>query len=129
MASAALKSAPVDTADFSFWDDWPETVGTTIAGTRYVVLPEAVFREVIADAIPQLPPADRKGNRPAVEFCRVINAWDLFRTRLVGGLTRAELAKRAKISAAKLARIERGEIDPTIAETDRLDAALTAAGA
>src|SRR5258708_145430 len=86
------------------------------------LLPEEVFREVVEEIAPPLPSPDTDGNYPAIEAGRAIVAWGILRDRLLAGLSRTELAKRSKVRLDRLARIERGEIDPTTAEVDRLDA-------
>ena len=91
-------------------------------GKRFVVLPEADYRELAA-----LPPADPSGNRPAVAAMRAVLARDIVRDRERVGWSQAELARRAGIRAETLNRIETGKHTPSVASIHKIDAALQGA--
>jgi ribosome-binding protein aMBF1 (putative translation factor) len=92
-------------------------------GKRFVILPEAEFRRITA-----LPPADAKGNRPAVSAMRAVLARDIVSDRERVGWTQAELARRAGIRVETLNRIETGKHTPSVASIEKIDAALQTAG-
>jgi DNA-binding XRE family transcriptional regulator len=91
-------------------------------GKRFVILPEAEFRRITA-----LPPADARGNRPAVAAMRAVLARDIIGDRERVGWTQAELARRAGIRVETLNRIETGKHTPSVASIEKIDAALRAA--
>ena len=91
-------------------------------GKRFVILPEAEFRRMTA-----LPPADARGNRPAVSAMRAVLARDVVRDRERVGWTQAELARRAGLRVETLNRIETGKHTPSVASIEKIDAALQAA--
>ena len=104
----------------------------TVAGRRFVLLPESDYRrlqEAAASGEPALPPADAQGNYPAVATLRALLARDLLRERHTLGLTQAELARRAGIRAETLNRLEQGKHSPSVRTVDKIDRALRAAGA
>ena len=100
----------------------------TLAGQRFVVLPEAEYKRLAGKTSePLLPPADADGNYPAVETMRAILARKIIRRRRAAGLSQVELARRANIRPETLNRLEQGKHSPSIATVDKLDHALAKA--
>jgi ribosome-binding protein aMBF1 (putative translation factor) len=100
----------------------------TLAGQRFVVLPEVEYKRLAGKTSePLLPPGDADGNYPAVETMRAILARKIIRRRRAAGLSQAELARRANIRPETLNRLEQGKHSPSIATVDKLDRALTKA--
>lgn len=97
----------------------------TLAGQRFVIVPEAEFRRMAGDAktLP-LPPRDARGNYPAAEALKVSIARSILRERRAAGLTQAELARRAGIRTETLNRIERGKHAPSVATVEKIERAL-----
>jgi ribosome-binding protein aMBF1 (putative translation factor) len=81
-------------------------------------------RDESRDALPPLPPANERGNYPALETARTILARNIIQDRRKAGLSRAELAKRARIREATLAKVESGQYSVSVATIDRIDRAL-----
>jgi DNA-binding XRE family transcriptional regulator len=88
-----------------------------IRGQRFVVVPKVEYERlreragVIGDVeLPQLPGKLASGNYPAVEAMRVGLARKLIRRRWAAGLSQAETARRAKIRAETLNRIEKAKV-------------------
>jgi ribosome-binding protein aMBF1 (putative translation factor) len=102
----------------------------TIEGKRFVVVPEADFRrlERLAstneDRLPPLPPADAKGNRPALAYVRASIARDIIRERRALGLSQQQLAKLAGLRQETLSRLESGKHSPTVRTVEKIDRAL-----
>src|SRR5205814_8289034 len=80
------------------------------------------------DELPALPKPDARGNVPAVEYGRKLLARRLILARRRAGLSQAELARRAKIRAETLNRLEKGRHNPDEATYNRIESALRAAG-
>jgi DNA-binding XRE family transcriptional regulator len=100
----------------------------TLAGQRFVVLPEAEFRRLAGKTPePMLPPPDTDGNYPAVETMRAMLARKIIRRRRAVGLSQVELARMAGIRPETLNRLEQGKHSPSIATVDKLDRALAKA--
>lgn len=93
-----------------------------LAGRRYVVVPEEDFCRMTGE--PPLPESNERGNYPAVETMRVLIARDIIRDRRRLGLSQAELARRAGVSAETVNRIERGKVTPSVKSIDKIDRAL-----
>ena len=100
----------------------------TLAGQRFVVVPEAEFRRLARDAreLP-LPPRNTRGNYPAAEALQVSIARSILRQRRAAGLTHESFAQLAGIRPETLNRIEKGKHAPSVATVDRIDRALTKA--
>jgi DNA-binding XRE family transcriptional regulator len=100
----------------------------TLAGQRFVIVPEAEFRRLARETgeLP-LPPRDARGNYPAAEALQVSIARSIVRQRRTAGLTQVELARLAGIRAETLNRIEKGKHAPSVATVDRIDRALAKA--
>jgi ribosome-binding protein aMBF1 (putative translation factor) len=97
----------------------------TLAGERFVILPEAEYRQLRGDKPePALPAADTQGNYPAVEALRFVLARKIVRRRRAAGLSQVELAKRAGIRAETLNRLEQGKHTPTVETIDKIDRVL-----
>lgn len=99
----------------------------TIKGRRMVLLPEAVFNDLVrhADlAEPALPEADADGNRPADAYAAISQARGILRARRKLGLSQAELARRAGIRPETLNRIEQGRNKPSVPTIAKIDRAL-----
>jgi DNA-binding XRE family transcriptional regulator len=101
----------------------------TLGGQRFVILPEADYRELVGETWePPLPKPDAKGNYPAVEAARVLLARKIIRRRRAAGLTQAELAKRAGVRVETLSRLEHAKHSPNVATVDKIVRILDEAG-
>jgi DNA-binding XRE family transcriptional regulator len=100
----------------------------TLAGQRFVIVPEAEFRRLAQDAgeLP-LPPRDARGNYPAADALQVSIARSILRGRRAAGLTQVELARLANIRPETLNRIEKGKHAPSVATIEKLELALAKA--
>ena len=96
----------------------------TLAGERFVVMPETEFVRLTGE--PPLPPANERGNYPAVERTRAIIARDIIISRRALGWSQAELARRAGIRAETLNRIEQAKRSPSLSTFDKVHRALEA---
>jgi DNA-binding XRE family transcriptional regulator len=104
----------------------------TLAGQRFVIVPEGEYRrlrEAAEGGSPQLPPADARGYYPAVETMRALLARDILRQRRALGLSQAELARRAGIRPETIIRLEQGKHSASVPTVDKIDRALRAAEA
>jgi DNA-binding XRE family transcriptional regulator len=78
---------------------------------------------------PALPPANERGNYPAVETAQAIVARQIAARRRSLGWTQADLADAAGIRLETVCRLETGKRSPHLRTVDKIDAALKAAGA
>jgi DNA-binding XRE family transcriptional regulator len=106
----------------------------TLAGRRFVILPESEYRRVTgglptSEPEPMLPHPDAKGDYPAVEALRASMAQRILRRRRAAGLTQVELARRAGIRPETLNRLEQGKHTPTVATVEKIVRALERAEA
>jgi DNA-binding XRE family transcriptional regulator len=93
----------------------------TIAGQRFVVIPENQYRQLLGkNKELQLPEADAEGNYPAVESARIVLARQIIRRRRAAGLTQSALAKRAGVRVETLSRLEHGKHSPNVATVDKI---------
>ena len=93
----------------------------TLAGQRFVILPEADYRELVGETWePPLPKPDAQGNYPAVEAARVLLARKIIRRRRAAGLTQTELAKRAGVRVETLSRLEHAKHSPNVATVEKI---------
>ncbi len=107
-------------------------------GKRFVIVEERQWRKLqrlaaqaapAADVLlPEYPPADARGNRPAVAYARVSIARKIIAARKAAGLTQAELAQRAGLRQETICRLESGKHSPTVRTVDKIDRALKQAG-
>lgn len=74
--------------------------------------------------LPAFPKPLLSGNYPAIEAMRISLARRLVRDRRAVGLTRVELARRARIAVESLNRIEKGKLTPTMGTLQKIDRAL-----
>ena len=97
----------------------------TLAGHRFVIVPEADFRQMEGDAkqLP-LPPRDARGNYPAAEALQVSIARSIVRGRREARLTQVKLAQLAGIRTERLNRIEKGKHAPSVATVEKIERAL-----
>ncbi|MFZ1932327.1 MAG: helix-turn-helix transcriptional regulator [Thermoguttaceae bacterium] len=97
----------------------------TLAGQRFVIVPEAEYRQVAGDTkeLP-FPPRDARGNYPAAEALQVSIARSIVRGRRKAGLTQVELARLAGIRTETLNRIEKGKHAPSISTIEKIERAL-----
>jgi DNA-binding XRE family transcriptional regulator len=97
----------------------------TLAGQRFVIVPEAEFRRMAKEGKKLLlPPRDARGNYPAAEALQVSIARSILRGRRSAGLTQVELARSAGIRAETLNRIEKGKHAPSVATVEKIERAL-----
>ena len=93
----------------------------TLCGERFVILPEADYRELVGESWePPLPAADADGNYPAVEAARVLLARKIIRLRRAAGLPQVDLAKRAGVRVETLSRLEHAKHSPNVATVDKI---------
>ncbi|MGA2622081.1 MAG: helix-turn-helix transcriptional regulator [Thermoguttaceae bacterium] len=97
-----------------------------INGKRCVAIEETELRrlERLAGRQPPLPPADAKGNRPALEYIQVSIARDIIKERRSLGLTQVQLAELAGLRQETLSRLESGKHSPTVRTVEKIDQAL-----
>ncbi len=74
--------------------------------------------------MPPLPPADAKGNRPALRYIQVSIARDIIKERRALGLSQERLAELAGLRQETLSRLESGKHSPTVRTVEKIDAAL-----
>ena len=74
--------------------------------------------------MPPLPPADAKGNRPALEYIQVSIARDILKERRSLGLSQLQLADLAGLRQETLSRLESGKHSPTVRTVEKIDRAL-----
>lgn len=99
----------------------------TLAGERFVILPEAEFVRLTGEPPePPLPPPNERGNYPARELTRAVMARDIIRSRRALGWSQAELARRAGVRAETLNRIEQAKRSPSLSTFDKVHRALEA---
>jgi len=105
------------------------------AGKEFVVIERTEYERLArskgaADehGLPALPGPDADGNVPAVAYGRALLARKLILARRRAGLSQAELARRAKIRAETLNRLEKGRHNPDEKTFNKIEAALKAAG-
>jgi DNA-binding XRE family transcriptional regulator len=100
----------------------------TLDGKPYVVLPRAEYERLstLAKAadLPPLPPADKHGNYPAVEYGQAGLARKIIRARSEAGLSQLELARLAGVREETVCRLERGKHTPSLATLTKIDKAL-----
>ncbi len=100
----------------------------SLAGERFVILPEAEYRKLKgAKGEPLLPSPDAKGNYPAADALRVVLARKILRRRRAAGLTQVKLAKLAGIRPETLNRLEQGKHTPSMETINKIDQALNKA--
>ena len=78
--------------------------------------------------VPDLPPADGAGNRPAIAFAEAAMARNIVRDREAVGLSQKELAEAAGIRVEILNRAERGAVVPSVRTLTKIENALRKAG-
>ena len=99
-------------------------------GRRFVLVEEAELDRLERQAmraesrLPPLPPADAKGNRPALEYIRASIARDVVRQRRALGLTQQQLAELAGLRQETLSRLESGKHSPNVRTVEKIDLAL-----
>jgi ribosome-binding protein aMBF1 (putative translation factor) len=106
-------------------------------GKRFVMVEEREWQRVrqlaaMAEAadnatLPEYPPADEAGNRPAVAFARVSIARKIIEARRAAGLSQEELARQAGVRQETISRIESGKHSPTIRTVEKIERALNRA--
>ncbi|HUY36216.1 MAG TPA: helix-turn-helix transcriptional regulator [Pirellulales bacterium] len=107
--------------------DFTNVQTLTLAGERFVVLPEAEFLRLTGERpMPELPPLNERGNYPAREATRVIMACDIIRSRRALGWSQAELARRAGVRPETLNRIEQVKRSPSLGTFEKVNRALEA---
>lgn len=104
----------------------------TLAGQRFVILPEAEYlrlQNTDSAAEPPLPERDERGNYPAIEAARAVLGRKLIEQRRALGWSQAELARRAGVRTETVNRLEQGKHTPSLSTVDKLQRALNAATA
>ena len=93
---------------------------------QYVVISKEQFDALLekAGVLPELPPADAQGYRPAVPALRTAMARKLIRRRIAAGLSQQQLAQRAGIRVETLNRLESGKHAPQRETIVRIDKVL-----
>ncbi len=82
------------------------------------------LEELARIAESELPPADAKGNRPALEYIRASIARDVIKERRALSLSQERLAKLAGIRQETLSRLESGKHSPTVRTVEKIERAL-----
>jgi ribosome-binding protein aMBF1 (putative translation factor) len=101
-----------------------------IKGKRFVLVEEDALLRLERQAskaesrLPHYPPADAKGNRPALDYIRVSIARDIIKERQALGLTQEQLAKLSGLRQETLSRLESGKHSPTVRTVEKIDRAL-----
>jgi DNA-binding XRE family transcriptional regulator len=100
-------------------------------GKRFALIEPAELRRLERLAarerdfeLPPFPPANARGNRPAVEFARVSIARKIIEQRQALGISQQELARLAGVRQETISRLESGKHSPTIRTVDKIDQAL-----
>jgi DNA-binding XRE family transcriptional regulator len=76
-----------------------------------------------------LPPADENGYYPAAETLQAIIALQIVKRRKQVALSQADLAKRAGVRQETISRLENGKHSANLRTIEKIDRALTKAGA
>ncbi len=104
----------------------PQTIN--LSGQDYVVLLKDEYERLARAArLPVLPEAGPNGEYPAVEYARSSLARKLILRREALGWNQSELARRAKVRAEVLCRLETGKVTPSLKTVEKLDAAMKSA--
>lgn len=96
-----------------------EAQTVSISGRRYVIIEKSEYERLRKSAVhrerrlPDLPCPDKNGFYPAVETLRMVLARKVILQRQAAGLSRAEVARFAKVSTQTLSRIEQGKSSPS----------------
>ena len=98
-------------------------------GRQFVLVPVEEYRQLTDVDLPSWPPANKEGNRNAIDFARVSIARSLIRDRRAAGLTQQELSKLSGVRQETISRIESGKHTATVRVIDKLDAAIRKSGA
>jgi DNA-binding XRE family transcriptional regulator len=103
-----------------------------LAGKTFVVLEVEEYQRLRAAATtanngPPLPGPDAKGYYPAIEYATASLARKLIARRKKAGLSVEQLARKARVSAQMIRRLESGTSHPSVVAVDKLDRALKAA--
>jgi len=106
----------------------PTTQTITLAGRRFVIVPEAQYRELVQETWePPLPKPDAAGNYPAVDAARVVLARKILRWRRALGLSAADVARRAGVRVETMSRLEHARHTASEATVRKIVRALEAA--
>jgi ribosome-binding protein aMBF1 (putative translation factor) len=99
-------------------------------GKTYVLVTAEAWEKLVSGDAgwPELPPADKSGNRDALAYARVSIARSIIRDRTVLGWTQAELARQSGVRVDILNRIERAKHTADESTIKRLDKAMRTAG-
>ena len=94
-----------------------------IEGRPYVLMSRDTYRRLVA-GLPELPPQDRHGHRPAVAMAKAMIARTVKRRRVELGLESNELAELSRLRPETLRKIESGTYRPTREMVARLEEAF-----
>ncbi len=98
-----------------------------VGDKRLVVLDEEDYQRLVREScmdLPELPPADADGNRPAAAFAKATIARNLILDRKRAGFTQGQLAKLSGVTKETICRAETGKNSPTPATIGKLYAVL-----
>jgi DNA-binding XRE family transcriptional regulator len=104
-----------------------------IEGKSFVLVEKSYFERIrnragmgveLEDDLPPLPPADKDGSRPALQYMRAVLARRIITGRREAGLSQQALADRAGVRQETISRIETGKHTATPAIIGRIEKAL-----
>jgi hypothetical protein len=95
----------------------------------FVLVPQDAWNRIASSDLhmPEMPPADAEGCRPALEAARVLIARGIIRDRTAIGWSQAELSRKSRVPVATLNRIERARVTPDQSTLKKLDKAMSQA--
>lgn len=103
-----------------------------IRGRKFVLIPAAEYRRLTkrsAPTVPPMPEMSADGTYPAAAAMRAMMARKIIAARNAVGLSQAALARKARIRAETLNRLEKGKHTPDLATMAKINKALDDAGA
>lgn len=86
-------------------------------------------RPVVDGGLAEMPEPDAEGYYPAAQTLRAIIAHQIAERRQKAGLSQVELAKMAGVRQETVSRLESGKHAPTVRTIEKIDRALSKAGA
>jgi HTH-type transcriptional regulator/antitoxin HipB len=102
-------------------------------GQAHATIGQALDRlravEPAAEGLAEMPQPDADGYYPAAQTLRAIIAHQIAERRRKAGLSQVELARRAGVRQETVSRLESGKHAPTVRTVEKIDRALSKAGA